>query len=270
MRGSTDLELGADAGDVEAVQRPALRLPLRGRILGVQPHLDRMTLCGRGILGEAATLCHVELERDEVETGRAFGDRVLDLQPRVHLEEEEPALVVGEELDRAGAGVVDRLRGRARGVEQRLAHPVDAFDERRRRLFDDLLVPALDRAFPLADGPHGAVLVGEDLHLDVPSGGEVGLAEHGAVAERRSRFGAGELDLARQRSEVGDDAHATSAAARARLDQHGQFGRGDLVRVEFGQHGDAGRGHEPLRLDLAAHRGDRLGRRPDPGRARPR
>ncbi len=56
-------------------------------------------------------------------------------------------------------------------------------DGRRRRLLDDLLVAALDRALPLEQMHHVAVGVAEDLHLDVPRGVEVALEEHGAVAE---------------------------------------------------------------------------------------
>ena len=44
-----------------------------------------------------------------------FGDRVLDLDARVHFEEVEVALVVQQELERAGVGV---LHG-ARGVDDR-------------------------------------------------------------------------------------------------------------------------------------------------------
>ena len=110
---------------------------------------------------------------------------MLDLQPGVHLEEEEVTVVVGHELHGARAGVADRGRGQSRGVEQLVPHSGRAFDQWRRRLFDDLLVAPLNRAFAFADGPHGAVLVGEHLDLDVVAGGQVALAEHRRIAERR-------------------------------------------------------------------------------------
>ncbi len=47
----------------------------------------------------------------QIEAGHHLGDRMLDLQPRVHLEEIEAAVLVEQELDRAGVGVAD---GRAR------------------------------------------------------------------------------------------------------------------------------------------------------------
>ena len=76
-----------------------------------------------------------------------------------------------------------RSRSRAaaatRRLVQPLAHARRPLDQRRRRLLDDLLVPALDRAVPLAERPHRAVLVGHDLHLDVPAALDVRLAEDG-------------------------------------------------------------------------------------------
>ena len=85
---------------------------------------------------------------DEIEAGDQFGHRMLDLQAGVHLEEVE-ALVrsADDELDRAGGLVVHRLGQRHRLLAHRLARR--RVEERRRRLFDHLLVAALDRAFAL-------------------------------------------------------------------------------------------------------------------------
>ena len=111
---------------------------------------------------------------------------MLDLQARVHLEEVELAVVGDEELDGAGVGVADAARRGDRGggqaVAQRRGH------RRRRGFLDDLLVPALDRALALAEVHDGAVLVGEDLDLDVARPLEVALEEDAAVAERRQRL----------------------------------------------------------------------------------
>ena len=189
-------------GHFEAVHRAGLRLPALGGVLGVQPGLDRVAARRRRLGVEAAAVGDVQLQRDEVEAGGGLGDRVLDLQPGVHLEEEEVAAVVGHELDGARAGVADRGRRQPCRVEQLVPHARSAFDERRRRLFDDLLVAPLDGAFAFADGPHGAVLVGEHLHLDVVAGGQVALAEHRRVAERRLRLAARGLHLRGQLGQV--------------------------------------------------------------------
>ena len=58
-----------------------------------------------------------DLLLDDVDAGDELGDRMLDLDAGVDLEEEEVALVVEQELERAGVGV---LHG-ARGVDDRAA-----------------------------------------------------------------------------------------------------------------------------------------------------
>jgi hypothetical protein len=56
-------------------------------------------------------LCNEDLRTDEVDTGDAFRDRVLDLDARVHLDEEPVVLIhVVEELDRARIVVTDACR----------------------------------------------------------------------------------------------------------------------------------------------------------------
>ena len=58
---------------------------------------------------EAAAGGDVDLRLDQVEVGGHLGDRVLDLEPGVDLEEGEgPLARVVEELDGAGADVADR------------------------------------------------------------------------------------------------------------------------------------------------------------------
>ena len=91
---------------------------------------------------------------------------MLNLDARVDLHEVE--LVVGEveeEFHRAGIRVVDALRrldGKAADLAAHLFRQGDG-----RRLFEELLIAALQRAFALAEEEHRAVIVGEDLRLDV-------------------------------------------------------------------------------------------------------
>ena len=91
---------------------------------------------------------------------------MLHLEARVHLEEEEIA-ARHQELDRSHADVADlRDQPDRRGLQRGDEIAVQA---RRRRLFEDLLMPALHRAVAAAQGQDVAVGVGCDLHLDVAS-----------------------------------------------------------------------------------------------------
>ena len=61
-----------------------------------------------------------QLPFDQIQAGDHFGDRVLDLQAGVHLHEVEGAVLVGDELDRAGADIANCL-GRGNGGFAHLA-----------------------------------------------------------------------------------------------------------------------------------------------------
>jgi hypothetical protein len=89
---------------------------------------------------------------------------MLDLDPRVHLDEKE-LVVLEQELERAGAAVADL----AARVGAALADPRQRPQghARRRSLLDDLLVAALHRAVALEQVDGVLVLVREHLDLDV-------------------------------------------------------------------------------------------------------
>ena len=63
-------------------------------------------------LGQARAAGDAKLVRDEVPAGHRLGDRMLDLESRVHLEEEELAGIGQEHLDGPGADVPDGCRDR--------------------------------------------------------------------------------------------------------------------------------------------------------------
>ena len=69
-----------------------------------------------GIEVEPLAARDANLPVHQIDAGHHLGDRMLDLQPRVHLEEVEAAVLVEQELDRAGVGVADRARDRGRGA----------------------------------------------------------------------------------------------------------------------------------------------------------
>src|SRR5262249_61065227 len=90
-------------------------------------------------------------------------------------------------------------------------------DDRRRALLDDLLMAALDRALPLADGDALAPRVAHDLHLDVTGALDQLLGVDGRVSEVEPRLGRGAL-VSRVDLGLGFDApHPLAAAPRRRL-----------------------------------------------------
>jgi len=208
---------------------------------------------------------------NEVEAGRHLGHGVLDLDARVHLEEEVLAFAREQALDRAGAAVADR----ARGFDGDLADPLAQLlaDRRRRRLLDELLVAALDRAVALAEEEHVAVAVREHLGLHVARILEVALDVDGGVGEVGLPLTLGRLERALGLLRAVDHLEPLAAAARSRLDRerppelvaepHDVLGRGDRSRGS-GHDRHAGGSHPLARRRLRAHDLDRRARRPDP------
>ena len=118
---------------------------------------------------------------------------MLDLQARVDFEEVE-VVALDQELRGAGARVMRGARELQRSVDHLRPHLVG--QSRRRRLFDNLLMPPLDRAIALAERDNGAVFVAENLDFDMPRVREVFLDEYPAVAECGSRFARGRFQSA--------------------------------------------------------------------------
>ena len=161
----------------------------------------------------------VNLELDEIAARDRLGDRVLDLDPAVDLEEEVLAGVdVEHELDRAEVAVPDRRRERHRLGSERVARR--GVEVRRGRLLDHLLVAALHRAVALAEVDDRAVLVGGDLDLDVSGVGDEPLEVQALVAERRAGFAAREAEEAVEFVAVLGEFDPAATATAGGLDQH--------------------------------------------------
>src|SRR5438270_707674 len=140
------------------------------------PAAARRLLTGR----DAHLLAH------EVEGGDELRHRVLHLQTRVHLDEGERAVGPEEKLDGSGVAIVDVMAGAlGRGLH---LLPQLGVERRRRRLLDQLLVAALDRALTLAAREDPAVVVADHLDLDVPRGRDHLLDVERPVAEGGLRF----------------------------------------------------------------------------------
>ena len=192
-------------------------------ILGVDAQLDRVTarLAVLGVIErERLARGDPDLLAHEIEAGDQLGHRVLDLEARVHLHEVEAAVGVEQVLHRADVRVADRLDRLDRRGLHLLARRLG--QRGARRLFDHLLVAALDRALALAEVRVVAVLVADDLDLDVARLLAVPLHEHLGIAERGLRLGAAHRPRLEQLLLLVDDLHAATTAAGARLEDHGE------------------------------------------------
>jgi len=134
---------------------------------------DRRTdALGKTELGKLSAPRDGELHRDQVHAGDFLGDGVLDLDARVDLEEHEAVvfLVGHQELHRRQAAVVHLGAQPCRCLVQTAT--CRGVQLLRGRDLDELLVPALHAAVPVAQGNgHGGTVRirgGHDLHFDVP------------------------------------------------------------------------------------------------------
>ena len=257
-------------------QTPGRRQEARVRIFGVDPRLEGMAgdrerlLQFRQHRGQRLTGRHTQLPLDQIMAADHLGHRVLDLQPRVHLHEEEVALRIGDEFNGAGADITDRL-----GCgDSRFTHRFATFRRhaRGRGFLDHLLVAALHRAVALEQVDRIGERVGEDLDFDVPGALDVLLDQDPIVTERGLGFALARCERGFEVAAGLDDAHAFAAAAGTRFDQHRISDRVRLrtqerVRllpaVVARNQRHLGALHQRLGLALAPHRMDRESWRPD-------
>ncbi len=226
--GGPPVEADAEAGRLALGDDP----PVVGdelvlRVLGRHPALQGVAAQPDVRLGgdpalrraDAGALGQADLRLDEVDPGDHLGDRVLDLDPRVDLDEEEPAGVdVLEELDRPGVAVPGLGRQAHGGLAELLAR--GRVEGRRRRPLDDLLVAALDRAVALEEVDDLPGRVGQDLDLEVAGPLDQTLEEDIVAPERRPGLAARRRHLLDELRRVVNHAHAAPATPPARLDHH--------------------------------------------------
>ena len=158
------------------------------RIFGVDPAFHRPAGQSHVFLAERQFLAGGDADHllDQIEAGDLFGYRMLDLQPRIHLQEVEIAVLVDDELDGSGRAVADV----SRQGDRLFAHGAAGrfVEKRRRRLLDHLLVPPLDRAFALAEIDGVAVAVGQHLDFDMARVFDELLDEHPVVGKGTARL----------------------------------------------------------------------------------
>ena len=195
---------------------------------------------------------------------------MFDLNARVHFQKVEILVFVDDELDRAGGEIVHR----AGQGDRLLAHcPTRVgIDKGRRRLFDDLLVAALDGAFALSQIKRIPMLVGEHLNFDMARFLDEFLDEDTIVGEARLRFVAGRSETLARFLVVPGNAHALAAAAGGSLDHHriadlpgyvgSMIGRFDQIHMTR-HRADVRFLGQALRFDLVTHGADGTGGRAD-------
>ncbi len=259
-----DADAGA-RGQVQPGDQPGGGREVAVGVLRVEARLDGVAELG-GPLVERPAGGDVDLRLDQVELVGDLGDRVLHLQAGVDLEEREHLVArVVEELDGARAAIVDGERKPLGGGLQLVG--LLAGQQRGGGLFDDLLVASLDGAVAHADGPRGALAVGDHLHLDVAGARDERLEEHHAGAERALGLVAGALIGVLELVGGGDLADAATAAARRRLQHQGVAdalgGREGLVEgvdapARPGRHRDAHLLGDELGADLVAQLAHRV------------
>ncbi len=226
-------------------------------------------------VGELVPLGHPDLRLHQVASGDHLGNRVLDLDARIGLDEVEVLVLVHQEFDGAGIDVVDRLGDLQRVVADLLAFLLGQIQ--RRSDFDHLLVTALNGTVALEEMDDVAMLVAEDLHLDVLGILDIFFEKNGCVAERRLRLGCGALEPLEELLLIAGHAHAAAAAAGGGLDDDwiagllGEYQRlflGVYRLLRAGNHRNAGLFGDFATRDLVAETTLDLRGRTDEGDAR--
>ena len=135
-----------------------------------QHHVFLGGLAGR--VGNGLAFGNQDLRLDDVDAGDFFGHGMFDLHAWVHFDEIEFAIRhIHQEFDSARTFVIHVFAN----LVAKLANlgPLFFSQVRRRGTFDHFLVAPLDRAIALKQVIHPAMLVAQDLNLDV-----AGLEDH--------------------------------------------------------------------------------------------
>ncbi len=212
-----DADAGA-AGDFEAFDLSRARHESSAPVLGVDPAFDGVAVDFDIALpeGQFFAACDAEAGGDDIDAGDHLGDGVLDLDAGVDLEEVEVLLLVHEEFDGGGAGVLGVLDEPGGGLADLVA--LLRIDARCWGFFDELLVATLGGAVAFVEMDGVAVFIADDLDLDVAGVLEELFDVDGTVAERGLGFLSGLLDGGADLVLVAGDAHAAPAAARCGFD----------------------------------------------------
>ena len=160
---------------------------------------------------------HPQLQLYQVEAGDQLGHTVLHLEAGIHFQEVDSAIPGDQELHRSGVVVADTLpqgEGQRRQSSPRLRSELG----RGRGFLDELLVAPLHRAVALEQVDQVAVIVAQQLHLDVRCVFQVALEIQAGAAESAGGDLPGPLNKREQLFPRFDDVDAHTAAALGSLD----------------------------------------------------
>ena len=190
------------------------------RILQIHADLKGMEGGPRIFLGKAQGAPEGDSDHffDQVDAVAAFGNAVLDLQTRVHLDHVGFARFGHEELH-GGNRVIPHSQHQAAGIVFKLCAQFGRHAApRRRRDFEELLVVALNRAVAFVKGKHIAPAVSDHLNFDVVNLGEIFFNEEPGVAKGGLRHGRSFFKGVFKFILVGHEENAASAAAALGLE----------------------------------------------------
>ena len=242
------------------------------RIFGVNAALDgvRARLPVRDVPRKRFARGDPDLFLHQIAAVNFFGNRVLNLDARVHLHEIKVSIFVDEKFDRSGVFVFDRFRQ----LDGRVAHffAKRRRNERRWTFFDYFLIAPLDRAIAFAKMNNSTMTIGDDLKLNVMRIHNQLLDIDVRISERFLRFHSRRVITIHQTRFVVRGAHPTTATARNGFDHHRvtNFLR-DLRRflvvgdnaIASGCHRDAGFASARARHVFVAHFLNHVRRRPN-------
>ncbi len=121
---------------------------------------------GRVAQREGQSISDTKLFHNKICGSRFLGHRMLDLEACVHFQECERTIGPEEELDRPGAGITGRPANRCRGRVNR--GPLGVREKRSGGLFDQFLIPPLQRAVAASHHHDVSMMIAKDLRFDMP------------------------------------------------------------------------------------------------------
>jgi hypothetical protein len=198
-----------------------IRLEALRRVFGRDSTLDGKASSGDAILGETqlgkcCACSDLDLGCYNVDTGDLLGDRVLDLDTRVDLDEVVLVLLVHQELSSTGVAVVHRS-SQPHGI---IEYGIPGLGGKvlGGGNLDDFLMSALDRAVTLVKVNNVAMVISEKLDLDMLRFVEESLDEDSAISKRRFCFGGSSVERLLQRFLITDNSHTAATTAEGSLD----------------------------------------------------